>query len=464
MKKTNDNLVLKMVALISVILIVNVMCVEYLSSYDFIVQIISIILVGGLCYITLKKYINYCLSKDTELVEEFNKCQESHIKTLSTLLDVQGIMDKYEEQRNKDTLELKNTILDKINTNQEEEKQHFNKLIELIVNSTKELQESCENVIDNKFMMVNDNVVNTGKVIGEFIKEYNKQITLSNTLIESTKKAVIEANENALNIANVKHENVLEKIDETRKIIVDKNETAVKNTNMKIDDLQKMVDTTKIFVELDKIQTSNNRNIEMLKDVNKSLRSKLDQNVTLYDEALNEVVEKITKAHDNIKANYSEYKEDTNNNIEQILKLKESMDLLIKKSNNKEMISLLEDINKDKNRLYDYLVTTKLGNINNVGKKDGNVERVVDGNFEMINHMKHGKKYKCELKEFGKLVYETLFDEKGLVKSSKNFDAKGRVNIETTYYENGEIKTRTEISSSGDKMISQYDMNGNKLD
>ena len=60
----------------------------------------------------------------------------------------------------------------------------------------------------------------------------------------------------------------------------------------------------------------------------------------------------------------------------------------------------------------------------------------------------------------GHLIYEIEY-KAGAVARTRNYDSEGKLNIEQTFFENGQVHYRTEYTSAG-KKTTEFDINGNK--
>ena len=90
-------------------------------------------------------------------------------------------------------------------------------------------------------------------------------------------------------------------------------------------------------------------------------------------------------------------------------------------------------------------------------------ETIVDSqtNNIVLNQFVGGKLAKSTMKDVkGHLLYELEY-KNGQIARSRNYDIKGNMNIEQTFYDNGQVHFRNEITENG-KITTEFDRNGNK--
>ena len=126
-----------------------------------------------------------------------------------------------------------------------------------------------------------------------------------------------------------------------------------------------------------------------------------------------------------------------------------------------------ETINNELTKLQVLLRTTLVSIDRNKQQEQKEVpnrtESIIDketGNT-VLNLIKNGKVVKSTMKNAkGRVIYEIEYIDDKIVRS-RNYDANGKMNIEQTYYDNGQVHFRTEFSTSG-KKTTEFDINGKK--
>ena len=91
------------------------------------------------------------------------------------------------------------------------------------------------------------------------------------------------------------------------------------------------------------------------------------------------------------------------------------------------------------------------------------IEKITDketGNI-VINQFKDDKLIKSTMRDSSDtIIYEMEYVNDKIVRS-RNYDKKGKLNLEQTYYDNGQVHYRNEFTSSG-KRTTEFDINGKK--
>lgn len=99
---------------------------------------------------------------------------------------------------------------------------------------------------------------------------------------------------------------------------------------------------------------------------------------------------------------------------------------------------------------------------------DSRVEEYKDPESGAIvkNYYKKGKLSSSEMVSEGRKTYDVLYDKNGKITRSRNYNQKGEIVTELEFYENGQVKKRTEtVMKNGSKktIISKFDDKGNKI-
>ena len=90
-------------------------------------------------------------------------------------------------------------------------------------------------------------------------------------------------------------------------------------------------------------------------------------------------------------------------------------------------------------------------------------ESIVDSETKniVVNQYKDGNVVKSTMKDSkGHTIYEVEFS-KGKIVRTRNYDNKGKLTIEQTFYDNGQVHYRNEYTSKG-KVTTEFDINGKK--
>ena len=101
--------------------------------------------------------------------------------------------------------------------------------------------------------------------------------------------------------------------------------------------------------------------------------------------------------------------------------------------------------------------------IGNGDLSSNRLESIVDPEThnEVLNQYDGDKLAKSSMKDTnGHLIYEIEY-KAGAVARTRNYDSEGKLNIEQTFFENGQVHYRTEYTSAG-KKTTEFDINGNK--
>ena len=89
----------------------------------------------------------------------------------------------------------------------------------------------------------------------------------------------------------------------------------------------------------------------------------------------------------------------------------------------------------------------------------------VESGAVVKNHYKYGKLAFSEMFSGGKKAYDVHYDNDGKITRSRNYNKKGEVITELEFYENGQVKTRTEVITKDGRLktiVSKFDDKGNK--
>ena len=90
-------------------------------------------------------------------------------------------------------------------------------------------------------------------------------------------------------------------------------------------------------------------------------------------------------------------------------------------------------------------------------------ESIVDSETKnsVVNQYKDGNVVKSTMKDSkGHTIYEVEYS-KGKIVRTRNYDSKGKLTIEQTFYDNGQVHYRNEYTSKG-KVTTEFDINGKK--
>ena len=90
-------------------------------------------------------------------------------------------------------------------------------------------------------------------------------------------------------------------------------------------------------------------------------------------------------------------------------------------------------------------------------------ESIVDSETKniVVNQYKDGNVVKSTMKDSkGHTIYEVEYS-KGKILRTMNYDSKGKLTIEQTFYDNGQVHYRNEYTSKG-KVTTEFDINGKK--
>ena len=90
----------------------------------------------------------------------------------------------------------------------------------------------------------------------------------------------------------------------------------------------------------------------------------------------------------------------------------------------------------------------------------------VESGAVVKNHYKYGKLAFSEMFSGGKKAYDVHYDNDGKITRSRNYNKKGEVITELEFYENGQVKTRTEVITKDGRLktiVSKFDDKGNSL-
>lgn len=101
--------------------------------------------------------------------------------------------------------------------------------------------------------------------------------------------------------------------------------------------------------------------------------------------------------------------------------------------------------------------------LTNVEPNPNRTETIIDKetNNIVINQFVRGQLAKSTMKDHkGHIIFELEYKD-GKIVRSKNYDTKGIINIEQTYYENGQVHFRNEKTIKGN-ISTEFDKNGNK--
>jgi len=101
-------------------------------------------------------------------------------------------------------------------------------------------------------------------------------------------------------------------------------------------------------------------------------------------------------------------------------------------------------------------------------KDDSRVEEYKDPESGAIvkNYYKKGKLSSSEMISDGRKTYDVLYDKNGKITRSRNYNQKGEIVTELEFFENGQVKKRTEtVMKNGSKktITSKFDDKGNKI-
>lgn len=99
-----------------------------------------------------------------------------------------------------------------------------------------------------------------------------------------------------------------------------------------------------------------------------------------------------------------------------------------------------------------------------VERKQNRIETIEDpdSGLTVKNEYRQDKLVTSQMFRGSKKVYDVVYDNRGKIVSTKNYNESGKVNLEMTYHSNGQVKERTEYIF-GKAEISRFDANGNKI-
>lgn len=99
-----------------------------------------------------------------------------------------------------------------------------------------------------------------------------------------------------------------------------------------------------------------------------------------------------------------------------------------------------------------------------VDRKQNRIETIEDpySGLTVKNEYKQDKLVTSQMFRGSRKVYDVFYGSRGEIVSTKNYNESGKVNLEMTYYSNGQVKERIEYIS-GKAELSRFDTNGNRI-
>ena len=386
--------------------------------------------------------------------EDIQKKTETKIASSQTSLE--SSIEKI-EQSSKESYEL---LMKSAQTQGETIKDAIDS-IELKTNSIEETITNSTGNLLARVESVNDRVNSTeGKIDGRLIETENtikqnidsivKEVELSLTeKIESSEKRSKE-------LADFLNESNTEQFCSVQKSIIAIQEQGAGVSNLINNNIKESDKATELFLQkIDEQYDSLNKNLGAVQiktqNIEESVSALVEKgNNNLLISSVKSVVGEIKSLISNTVSDLNNQfldsqisQETTNNELSKLQALLRTVLLSLEKNH---------EVNSQRN-----------GQPNNSNGNPNRTEKISDketGNT-VINQFKDGKLIKSTMNDSGgTIIYEMEYLNDKIVRS-RNYDKRGKLNLEQTYYDNGQVHYRNEFTSSG-KKTTEFDINGKK--
>ena len=333
--------------------------------------------------------------------------------------------------------------------------------------------ENTQNLFSHSFEKLNENITtSTNDVKINVLSETAKNTKSISDVITGRVLKISQSIDNVSKISNDNVEIIVKSIKEGKTSLSNKVDSLEKQTMVLSTDLKVMNEVdSKIKDSLKSIQeqcSSMQRGLTGVQiqsnNVEKTLNSFVSKNTN--DKIIEAIRRLIDNLHKELKSNVSDINEEL---LETQIKQESTNDQLNK------LQTLLRNISKDiasplslekpipKQPEEKKKLTPVLSTPSKQESNPNRTETIVDSqtNNIVLNQFVGGKLAKSTMKDVkGHLLYELEY-KNGQIARSRNYDIKGNMNIEQTFYDNGQVHFRNEITENG-KITTEFDRNGNK--
>ena len=328
-----------------------------------------------------------------------------------------------------------------------------NSIEEAIANSTGNLLARVESVndrVNSTEGKIDGRLIETKNAIKQNIDSIVKEVELSLTeRIESSEKRSKE-------LADFLNESNTEQFDSVQKSIITIQEQGAGVSNLISNNIKESDKATELFLQkIDEQYDSLNKNLESVQiktqNIEESVSTLVEKdNNNLLISSVKSVVGEIKSLISNTVSDLNNQfldsqisQETTNNELSKLQTLLRTVLLSLEKSHEEG--------------------SRRNGQPNNSNGNPNRTEKISDketGNT-VINQFKSDKLIKSTMRDSSDtIIYEMEYVNDKIVRS-KNYDKKGKLNLEQTYYDNGQVHYRIEFTSSG-KKTTEFDINGKK--
>lgn len=352
-----------------------------------------------------------------------------------------------------------------------------------------ELGDNTISSIDDIFKRLSNNF---NKRQMEVIRDINEIIENVSEEIKVVGRDIIgKANQNRIDIIEktceeIEHINkVYEQVTENHFEIINEYKLAEKQLQNKLDILQKVI--LEEIVKL--INKSGRKQQETQNERDKAVDNKfnnVNQNITKLNEILSNNLEKINanmlqtlSIANSIEESAAVKNDDLYNMLEKIYDIHSCSELNAKNLSNKQdymtnKISNMQNQIETLNALVKILNNGKAETekrkkeTTRYKKQPNRTEKIIDKENQstLLNTFKNDILHYSEMLLLGKKVFSAEYNPDGSIKSSKNFNNKGDVTLESTYYPNGQVKERKEKVKENGKIVNKvtrFNKNGSKI-
>ena len=386
--------------------------------------------------------------------EDIQKKTETKIASSQTSLE--SSIEKI-EQASKESYEL---LLKSAQTQGETIKDAIDS-IELKTNSIEETITNSTGNLLARVESVNDRVNSTeGKIDGRLLETENTIKQNIDSIVKEVELSLIEKIESSekrsKELADFLNESNTEQFCSVQKSIIAIQEQGAGVSNLISNNIKESDKATELFLQkIDEQYDSLNKNLESVQiktqNIEESVSTLVEKdNNNLLISSVKSVVGEIKSLISNTVSDLNNQfldsqisQETTNNELSKLQTLLRTVLLSLEKSHEEG--------------------SRRNGQPNNSNGNPNRTEKISDketGNT-VINQFKSDKLIKSTMRDSSDtIIYEMEYVNDKIVRS-KNYDKKGKLNLEQTYYDNGQVHYRIEFTSSG-KKTTEFDINGKK--
>lgn len=395
------------------------------------------------------------------------------IARMVTSLEEKSTIEHSERMKKADSIiEISNTIMknqefidektqNKLSQIEESGTMHIDKMTETVMKNIEESSAKEVSAITDASEKINDRVRDIAKEQTLQIERIEQIIEIkSNKIISETSNEIDKSIKGFAEGINLQLEEFKEVFDRSSIKVENKlaelHSDTTRMINLVLDNVDDGIEKNERYINLINIQlaeiTKNNKVgiSDVLQEIEQSKRQ---------IEVIVEKLEEFSELHQT---------QTDKTNREYIQRLTEYYSSCVNKLNNVQLeISSLSQMTVVLNNVYSLLKDDPRTETSK-SKDPSRIEEYKDpeSGTTVKNYYKHGALSSSEMVSDGRKTYDVLYDKNGKITRSRNYNQKGEIVTELEFYENGQVKKRTEIvmkNGSKKTITSKFDDKGNKI-